>query len=403
MGALKPPGPVTELLAELSLVDGHCHLVSRSSLDANAFELAATEADRPAPAGSSYLDSQVGFAIRRWCAPVLDLPPQSSTVDYLRRRHQLGPAEVLRRLISAAGLAALLVDTGVTCDGLCSLPELSELLGAGPTVHEIVRLETVAEQVAAAGASAAGFAAAYRAALHTAAERAVAVKSIVAYRHGLDLDPARPTAYDVHTAAGAWLATGGRLTDPTLLRFVLWTGVDTGLPVQLHTGFGDRDLALHRADPTLLQPWLAAVEPTGVPVVLLHCYPFHRQAGWLAQVYPRVYVDIGLTIGHVGARARPVLAEFCELTPFGKLLFSTDAYQLPELYLVGAAQFRLALGALLDGWLADSAMSVTDAYRTARMIAGDNARRLYQLDSCKLAHVALNCMHGQDDPDPRRR
>lgn len=376
MGALSPAGPVSELLAELSLVDGHCHLVSRNLLDSHAFELAATEADRPAPAGVSYLDTQVGFAIRRWCAPVLGLPPHPSVEDYLLRRHELGPAEVLRRLISAAGLAELLVDTGLTGDGLCSFSELS---GVGLTVHEVVRLEAVAEQ-AAVGASAAGFATAYQAALHAAAERAVAVKSIVAYRHGLDLDPARPTAREVESAAGAWLATGGRLTDPALLRFLLWAGVDTGLPVQLHTGFGDRDLALHRADPTLLQPWLAAVEPTGVPVVLLHCYPFHRHAGWLAQVYPGVYVDIGLTIGHVGARARQVLAEFCELAPFGKLLFSTDAYLLPELYLVGAAQFRHALGELLDGWLADSAISITDAHRTARMIAADNARRLYRLD-----------------------
>jgi predicted TIM-barrel fold metal-dependent hydrolase len=301
-------------------------------------------------------------------------------VDYLRRRHELGPAEVLRRLVGAAGLADLLVDTGLTGDGLCSLGDLES---AGPTVHEVVRLEAVAEQVAVAGSSAAGFADAYQATLHTAAERAVAVKTIVAYRHGLDLDPARPTPREIETAAGAWLATGGRLTDPTLLRFVLWTGIeagaDAGLPVQLHTGFGDRDLALSRADPTLLQPWLAAVEPTGVAVVLLHCYPFHRQAGWLAQVYPGVYLDIGLTIGHVGARAREVLAEFCELTPFGKLLFSTDAYLLPELYLVGAAQFRDALGQLLDGWLADSTMSATDACRTARMIAADNARRLYRL------------------------
>jgi predicted TIM-barrel fold metal-dependent hydrolase len=377
MDALMPTGPVSALLAELSLVDGHCHLVSRNPLDGNAFELAATEASQPAPTGVSYLDTQLGFAIRRWCAPALDLPPHSSTVDYLRRRHELGPADVLRRLVSAAGLAELLVDTGLTGDGLCSLLELS---AAGPTVHEVVRLEAVAEQVAAAGALAAGFADAYQAALHTAAQRTVAVKSILAYRHGLDIDPARPAARDVETAAGAWLATGGRLTDPTLLRFVLWAGVDIGLPVQLHTGFGDRDLALRRTDPTLLQPWLAAVEPAGVPVVLLHCYPFHRQAGWLAQTYPGVYVDIGLTIGQVGVRARQVLAEFCELTPFGKLLFSTDAYLLPELYLVGAAQFRHAFGELLDGWLADSALSTTDACRTARMIAGDNARRLYQLN-----------------------
>ena len=369
-----PTGPAGELLAGLPLVDGHCHLVSTQPLGGTAFELAATEADRPAPAGVSHLDTQLGLAIRRWCSPVLGLPPHSSTVDYLRRRDELGPRQVLGRLVGAAGLAELLIDTGLAGDGLCSPAELA---AAGPTVREVVRLEAIAERVAAEGTSAAGFAAAYRAALHAAAAGAVAVKSIVAYRHGLDLDPARPAAREVETAAGGWLAAGGRLTDPTLLRFVLWAGVDTGLPVQLHTGFGDRDLALPRADPARLQPWLAAVEPTGVPVVLLHCYPYHRQAGWLAQVYPGVHVDLGLTTGYAGARAAAVIAEFCELTPFGKLLFATDAYLLPELYLVGAAQFRRGLGQVLDGWVAESAMSTGDACRIARMIAGDNARRLY--------------------------
>ena len=69
------------------------------------------------------------------------------------------------------------------------------------------------------------------------------------------------------------------------------TGLHRRLPVQIHTGFGDRDLALRDADPALLQPFLAAVEPARVPVVLLHCYPYQRQAGWLALVYPHVYVD----------------------------------------------------------------------------------------------------------------
>lgn len=81
-----------------------------------------------------------------------------------------------------------------------------------------------------------------------------------------------------------------------------------------------------------------------------------------------------------GARARHVLAEFCELAPFGKLLFSADTYLLPVRYLVGAAQFRSSLGVLLDGWVADSAISTTDAARIARMIASGNARRLYRLD-----------------------
>ena len=132
----------------------------------------------------------------------------------------------------------------------------------------------------------------------------------------------------MQTAARRWLARRGpaRLDEPVLLRFVLWCGIDRGLPVQIHTGFGDRDLRLAAADPALLQRFLAAAEPSGVPIVLLHCYPYHRQAGWLAQVFPHVYVDVGLTVAQVGARADAVLGEFCELAPFGKLLFSTDGY-----------------------------------------------------------------------------
>ena len=208
---------------------------------------------------------------------------------------------------------------------------------------------------------------------------AVAVKSIIAYRHGLAIPAERPSELEVQAAAGGWLRRGDRLTDPVLLRFVLWAGIDTGLPLQIHTGFGDRDLRLPSADPALLQPFLAATEPTQVPVVLLHCYPYHRQAGWLSVVYPHVYVDVGLTMTHLGLRAGSVLAEFVELAPFGKLLFSTDAYGLPELYLVGAAQFRRALDQLLSRWLDEDAISPVDAHRLSEQICAGNAIRIYRL------------------------
>jgi predicted TIM-barrel fold metal-dependent hydrolase len=116
-----------------------------------------------------------------------------------------------------------------------------------------------------------------------------------------------------------------------------------------------------------------------VPVVLLHCYPYHRSAGWLANIYPHVYVDVGLTVSHLGVRSSAVLGEYFELAPFDKVLFSTDAYLLPELYLVGAAQFRHSMRLLLDVWLADGAMTAADAERVAVQVSGGNARRLYKL------------------------
>ena len=367
------------MLSGLRLVDGHCHSILAGAPDAAAFALAASEADAAPPPGVSLLDGPVGLAIRRWCAPLLDLPAGAPIDDYLARRAELGADEVAGRLLGAAALSHVLIDTGLDSPTLA--PPADVAGAAGAEYREVVRLERVAELLADSGVSADGFAAAYVTALREATAGAVAVKSVLAYRHGLNIDPSRPAIAEVRSAARRWLARRGpaRLDDPVLLRFVLWCGIDRGLPVQIHTGFGDRALRLTAADPALLQRFLAAAEPSGVPIVLLHCYPFHRQAGWLAQVFPNVYLDLGLTVAQVGARADAVVGEFCELAPFGKLLFSTDGYGLPELYLVGAAQFRHSLGRLLTAWVADGAMPTGDAARVAELIGTGNARRLYGL------------------------
>jgi hypothetical protein len=83
--------------------------------------------------------------------------------------------------------------------------------------------------------------------------------------------------------------------------------------------------------------------------MLLHNYPYHREAGYLAQVFPHVYVDAGLATHNLGARAPALLAEALELTPFGKFLYSSDAFGLPELYYLGATLFRSACPRSCDG------------------------------------------------------
>ena len=366
-------------VSQLGLVDHHCHGVVRHPLDRPTFESYLTESDRPAPEGLSRFDSQLGLAVRRWCPPLLGLDPHSPPEAYLERRAELAPEKVTRRLLLASGISDYLVDTGLDGD-LTGPPELAAASGA--RAHEVVRLEAAAEAVLREGTSATGFASAFADALHEAARTAVAVKSVVAYRHGLDVDPAPPAAAEVAAAAGAWLAAAARtasprLADPVLLRHVLWAGIDTGLPLQVHTGFGDPDLTLHRADPALLTPFLRAA--SRVDVVLLHGYPYHRNAAYLAHVFPHVYVDVGLALSHVGARAGAVLAEILELAPFGKVLFSTDAYGLPELYVVGAALFREHLGRVLNGWIADGACTAGDAERIAHLVASENARRVYRI------------------------
>jgi predicted TIM-barrel fold metal-dependent hydrolase len=363
-------------LTDLALVDGHCHPVTVEPLSDVAFALWCTES---AYANESTLDSQLGYAIRRWCAPILGLPAHAPVHDYLTARRDLGPDDAVRTLMSAARLSAMLVDTGLSAAGMVTVEQMSDL--AGVSARQVVRLESLAESVVDSS-DASGFANATSYALGDAfAGGAVAAKSIAAYRHGLDLPPQRPTESEVRTAAGAWMrertAGHARLSDPVLLRHLLWCAVDAGHPIQLHTGFGDADAHLIRADPARLQPFCAATQNSGTPLVLLHCYPYQRGAGWLAHLYPHVYVDVGLTVGYVGARATALLGEFLELAPFAKLMYSSDAYGLAELFLVGAAQFRHSLGRVLGGFIEDGAMNVDDADAVAAAIGAANATRLY--------------------------
>jgi predicted TIM-barrel fold metal-dependent hydrolase len=369
-------------IGELSLIDHHVHQALAGDLTSNDFEQLITEGDVPAAPGTTQFDSQVGFAIRRWCAPLLDLEPFAAPGEYLARRAQLGGAKVARRLLRGSGVTRYLIDSGFEAPGSFSLTEMAEV--SGSRVDEIVRLEAVAEQLATSGCGASEFAARFRDALWERSAAAVGLKSIVAYRSGLDFDPEPPSAAEVTAAAGRWLGeaerTGRvRLTDQVLLRHLLWTGADRGLPLQLHTGFGDRDLDLHRADPLLTAGFLKQVEPLGVPVMLLHCYPFHRHAGALAQIFPHVYFDVGLALHYTGARADTIVAETLELAPFSKILFSSDAYGPPELHYLGALLWRRAISRVLGAWVAAGDWSEDDAIRVASMIASGNAARAYHL------------------------
>jgi predicted TIM-barrel fold metal-dependent hydrolase len=364
----------------LPLLDQHCHGVLAEDADRAGFERLLTEAAE-VPSGRSTFDSLLGLAVRRWCAPVLDLPPHAAPEDYLRRRAELGWREVTRRLLRATGTAGWLVDTGLAPFPMTGPDRLAGL--AGGAGYEVLRLETVAEQVAASGVRAAELTVAVRDAVRARAERVVGLKSVVAYRSGLTLPAEPPEPGAVVAAAGTWLRTGGRLVDPVLLAWLVHEGArlgaELGLPLQLHTGFGDPDLHLRRADPSLLTDFLAATSDLGVTVVLLHCWPYHRNAAYLAHVFGHVRVDVGLAVPYTGVRAGAVLAELFELAPFDAVCYSSDGFGLPELHHLGALLWRRGLGGLLDEWIAADVLTTGDAERLAVAVSSGNAAAVYPL------------------------
>ncbi len=254
------------------------------------------------------------------------------------------PAEYASLLLRATGSEWLLVDDGFPpLAESTSWDELGEL--AGCRARPVLRIERVIEELRNLDALRAEVAAAR-------ANGFVALKTIVAYRGGLELE-------------------GHAMKEKLLVALEENEGTGAPLPVQVHTGFGDSDLFLPRADPSYLQPVIERFHET--PFVLLHCYPFVREAGWLAHVYGNVFFDLSLTIPYVSRPAEAV-REALELAPVSKLLYASDASRTPELYFLAARWWREALAEVLP-----DALGPEEAEEAGRRILRENAIELYDL------------------------
>jgi hypothetical protein len=314
-------------LIDVPLVDHHAHgiLYAQPSLD----EFRGLFSESPDPRQWPHVATGVTYrrAIRELAA-FFGCDPSEDAV--YRHRLDSDRDEYASALLRATNTELLLVDDGFPLPGEGTpWQELGTL--AGCEARPVLRIETH-EPEDIAGAREQGF---------------VALKTIAAYRGGLD-----------------------RLSDPVLAALEANEATGVPLPVQVHCGFGDSDLWLARADPSHLKPVIERFGETRF--VLLHCYPFVREAGWLAHVYGHVWFDLSLTIPHV-SRPAEVLRQALELAPFSKLLYASDAARTPELYYLAAKWWREALAEVLPELLGE------DAEEAAKRILRENAIDLYEL------------------------
>ncbi|AKS31931.1 amidohydrolase family protein [Mycolicibacterium goodii] len=378
--AAEVPGDLADHLRTVRLIDHHVHGASAVAADRATFEASLNEASTdPVPDFMTQFDSPLGLSIRRWCAPLVGLPAHAEPDEYFARRSALTPDELASTLLAHAGVDRWIVDTGFGGDLVTTPERLAEL--AGRPTSQILRLERLAEQLLETDTRADDFVEGFRDALDAAARSSdiVGTKTIAAYRTGFDIDWSRPGDADVTARARALAGRTPRLQDPVLIAFGVHEAAERGLALQVHVGFGDRDLDLHRTDPLLLLPLLRTMAPA--PVLLLHCYPFHRQAGYLAQAFDHVHFDVGLAVNHLGTRSVGLIAEALETAPFAKQLYSSDAYGPPELHLLGSVLWRRAMGLVLGGWVRAGDCTEADAIRIVDMIGAHNAARVYALDA----------------------
>jgi predicted TIM-barrel fold metal-dependent hydrolase len=215
----------------------------------------------------------------------------------------------------------------------------------------------------------------------------VSLKSIIAYRTGLQIQPATRDAARAKFSALKERATRDgklRLDNKTFLDYFIPLAVEMAaqqaFPIQFHTGFGDPDQDLAKGNPAFMRPLFEGEKYRGAKFVLLHAsYPYARTLGYLASVYPNVYADFGLAIPFVAGDARAVVRDLLGLAPATKVLYSSDAFHIPELYWLGAQLGRRVLGQVLEEYVADDLITEPFARETAELILWRNAARIYEL------------------------
>jgi uncharacterized protein len=309
------------------------------------------------------------------CAPRLEA--------VLEARQQWDYLDLCRTMFTAARISHWLIDDGLWPDRLWSVAECQTWVP--PTARRIVRLEAELATMVEHYDSGATLLSAFASALYALAPQVAAFKSIVAYRTGLALT--RPSALAVERAFTTLRRTmvagqPPRIASKPLLDAMLWQALqvaaETGRVVQFHTGYGDPDLDMRLANPLHLRDVFETAALHKVSVVMLHCYPFVREAGYLASVYPGAYLDIGLTIPYTSVHAmRTAVHEALHLAPITKVLFSTDAQRTPELFWIAAKWGRKVLADVCEHTVGAGDLSAAEAEWAAARILSGNAAEIY--------------------------
>ncbi len=309
---------------------------------------------------------------------------ESAVLDARGRYHS---DDLIRTFLQAGNIEALLIDQGYPAAELLT-PDADVATLAGCQVGAFLRLENLMQELITWYETLDGVVEALRTALaDVRAQGYVGLKSIVAYRTGLDIrwwersEALESFAQARQEAVQGYLRLQHKPLLDTLLHVAFTEAARQELPVQFHTGYGDTDADMLLANPLHLRAALEHRPYRGMRVVLLHeCYPYTRQGGYLAAVYEHVYLDLSygipfLSYGEMLAFTRAALG----VAPTSKLLYSSDAVGIPELHWISARDGRRILGQALGESVAYGELTLMEAEAAARAVLHDNAVRLYQL------------------------
>jgi len=378
-------------LSGIGVVDQHCHQWRKSAPPYTP--------ETYRPLFTEGVDGRIGEGAAssiyyRWTirelARVLNCDPIEAEV--LAARAEIGHEALATKLMAEANIEGAIVDFWFTGRGsdLFTVDEMGNQLG-GAWTRSALRLESLLESLIVESADAAEVEERFRARLDRRSLRddgIVSLKSIIAYRTGLQIGKVEqdeayayfPVAKEIATNQGRIRIDDKAFLD-YFLRIALLRASEERFPVQFHTGFGDPDVFLPTGNPIVMRGVLQDPAFRDVPFVFLHAaYPYVRELGYLASVYPNVHLDFGLAIPFAASEYEEILRQSLALAPATRVLYSSDGFAIPEHHWFAAAQGRKALSNVLGDFVAKGMIGEDEQLEIADQILRGNAYRLYDLE-----------------------
>lgn len=364
---------IRDTVESTPLVDNHAHEIQPLPDDLTPEMFAGYFTEGP---GSEQARHTIHY--RRGLDLLADHFDDDSEAELISRRANVDLETYAHELLEQASISHILQDTG-TPPG--SDPEaFAQYTDA--EIRPILRIENVVETLIEETENFTDFDAAFEERISEAFDgNHVALKSIVAYRTGLDVTlPSRSEAAKAYVEVSeAW---DGRIAHPVLLDYTVHRAAtlaaEHGVPLQFHSGFGDPDAHPLYVDPGHLYDFLTTHPDTDV--VLLHAsYPYTQKAGYIVSVLENAYLDLGMTIPFIQHGVESLLREALELAPVTKLLYSSDGFVIPEWYYLAAQRMRTDLTTVLEDLVADGFVDEAYAETMATAVLRDNAMQVYNL------------------------
>lgn len=305
--------------------------------------------------------------------------PRLEAIVEHRNVHAKDFKKFTRELFKDANLTGVVADFGYPQPPL-SKGDFADLTGS--EIWEVYRIEPVMVRLGLECQTFGEFKEKYRAELTEALKKdgIVGLKSIIAYRSGLEISPMNESLaseeYEEFRNNARSKVKGLR---DYCLHIAMEECTTANKVMHIHTGIGDGEVVLPKASPSFLLDMLRDTKYETTKVHLVHGgYPWVEEAAFIVSILPNVYMDLSLQNPFSGHGVKRIISQVFEFAPFDKVMFGSDAFTVPEMNWLGVHLFKECFEEVLNGWVDSDYMDKETAKAIGEMVLFRNFENVYQ-------------------------